>query len=314
MEGVIDAEMRGVFTSLGGYDRCVTEFIRVTEQKIPNHVLFRFSPELQQGGLTDSGVPVYIQLLGGSPKWMAINAASVAELSPPGIDLNFGCPSKTVNRHDGGSALLREPKRVGEIVSAVRDAVDPTIPITAKIRLGFSHSDDLEAIVDSVLNAGADELCIHARTKKDGYKPPPHWQEVQRVASKAKSANTPLTINGDVWCADSATQALIASDAQHLMLGRGALRKPDLAAQIKAKCNNQTYEPRLWPAILDIVLVYLKRTQNRHPHFVGNRAKQWLGFLKVNYLDAEIAFQLIKKMKDADTVLRALEEHLAQLT
>ena len=164
MEGVVDAQMRTVLTHIGGYDRCVTEFVRVTEQLIPNHVFFRYSAELRQGGLTDNGVPVYVQLLGGSTKYMGLNAARLAKLDPPGIDLNFGCPSKTVNKSDGGSVLLREPQRVGDIVKSVRDSVDPAIPVTAKIRLGFSNSDLLHQVVDQVVSAGANELAIHART------------------------------------------------------------------------------------------------------------------------------------------------------
>ncbi len=308
MEGVIDAEMREVFTSLGGIDRCVTEFVRVTEQKIPEHVFFRFSSELKKGGVTDSGVPVYVQLLGGDAKWMAINAARVAQLAPPGIDLNFGCPSKTVNRREGGSVLLREPKRVAQIVAEVRDAVEPSIPVTAKIRLGFSHTEDLEEIAQGIFDAGASELCIHARTKEMAYKPPAHWHEIARIARSADLAAVPLTINGDIWCADSADQALKLSSAQHLMLGRGALRIPDLPSQIKAKANNVQYEPLAWSMVLEVLISYLSRSKNQHPHFVGNRAKQWLGFLKVNYGEAEFAFQKIKKLKDAGEVLNALDQ------
>ena len=73
MEGVIDHEMRRVLTQQGGYDRCVTEFIRVNDQLIPEHVFRRFSPELETGGTTASGVPVYLQLLGGNAKSMAVS-------------------------------------------------------------------------------------------------------------------------------------------------------------------------------------------------------------------------------------------------
>lgn len=306
MEGVIDAQMREVFTSLGGLDRCVTEFVRVTEQKIPEHVFFRYCPELLSGGVTESGVPVYTQLLGGNAKWMAVNALRVSKLNPPGIDLNFGCPSKTVNKREGGSVLLKEPSRVSEIVAAVRDAVDPSIPVTAKIRLGFSHMDDLERIVEGVRTAGASELCIHARTKEMAYKPPAHWHEVARVASLSGPRGIPIIINGDIWCADSARQAIDDSSAQHLMLGRGALRTPDLAAQISASAKQKKYKALSWSQVLEVFIKYLSRSNNQHPRFVGNRAKQWLGFLKVTYPEAESAFQVIKKLQDEKDVMRAL--------
>ncbi len=306
MEGVIDAEMRAVFTALGGFDRCVTEFVRVTEQRIPDHVFLRFCPELHAGGVTSSGVPVYLQLLGGDPKWMAVNAMRAEKLEPAGIDLNFGCPSKTVTRREGGSVLLREPNRVGDIVAAVRDAVDPSVPVTAKIRLGFSHTDDLEDIVERVIRAGATEVCVHARTKEDRYKPPAHWHEVRRVSGLTDAARVPLTINGDIWSVDLAGRALAESGAQHIMLGRGALRSPDLALQIKQHQQNVSYNSMPWNAVLTMLITYLTRSTNLHPKFVGNRAKQWLGFLLVTYPEAKDAFQSIKTLKEYDEVLREL--------
>lgn len=307
MEGVVDAEMREVFTSLGGLDRCVTEFVRVTEQRIPEHVFLRYSPELLTGGKTSSGVPVYTQLLGGSAKWMAVNAKRLEKLSPLGIDINFGCPSKTVNKREGGSVLLKEPQRVKDIVMAVRDAIDPATPVTAKIRLGFSHTNDLEEIVEGVVEAGATELCIHARTKEMAYKPPAHWQELKRVVTCTTQGKVPLIVNGDIWSPDTAKNALNESGAQSLMLGRGLLRTPDLAMQIKAVSQAKVYTPLTWSQVLEVLVTYLSRSTNQHPNFVGNRAKQWLGFLKVTYQEAEATFQLIKKLKDAQDVLRALD-------
>ena len=98
MEGVIDHTMRELLTSLGSVDRCVTEFVRVSDRLLPPRVFRRLCPELDRGGVTAAGVPVYVQLLGGQPGVVADNAARAAELGAPGIDLNFGCPAKTVNR------------------------------------------------------------------------------------------------------------------------------------------------------------------------------------------------------------------------
>ena len=74
MEGVVDAIMREQLTAIGGYERCVTEFVRVSQTVLPKRVFFRYAPELRQGGLTASGVPVYLQLLGSDPELMAANA------------------------------------------------------------------------------------------------------------------------------------------------------------------------------------------------------------------------------------------------
>lgn len=300
MEGVVDAQMRSVLTHIGGYDRCVTEFVRVTEQLIPNHVFFRYSSELHQGGLTDSGVPVYVQLLGGSAKYMGLNAARLAKLDPPGIDINFGCPSKTVNKSDGGSVLLREPQRVGDIVKSVRDSVDPAIPVTAKIRLGFSNSDLLHEVVEQVVSGGANELAIHARTKEDRYKPPAYWSLVKSVSD---GINIPLTINGEIWSQADAKNALQESGCTDLMLGRGALSFPDLAKLIKSPQS-----PTLgWLEVLNIVSRYLKDSNPKHPLFVSGRAKQWLGFLQMHYPQAGDLFHQVKRLKEASDMFAAFD-------
>jgi len=299
MEGVIDFEMRDLLTQIGGYDRCVTEFVRVTDNLLPNRVFQRFCPELSNGGMTPAGVPVYLQLLGGNPKSMALNAARAQKLEPPGIDINFGCPSKTVNKSDGGSVLLKEPSRIGAIVGAVRDAVDPTIPVTAKIRLGFSNHDFLEEVVDNIITAGADEICIHARTREDGYKPPAYWSSVKQVAIKS---TIPVIINGEIWTPEDAQRARKASGCVDIMLGRSAMRCPDLALIIKADQASTQHQALNWPEILEMMLRYLHNSENRHPNFVSNRSKQWLVFLQKRYPEAAELFQRIKRLKVAEEV------------
>ena len=137
MEGVVDHLMRDMLTRVGGFDQCVTEFVRVVDQKIPKKTFYRLCPELHNGGKTPAGVPVRVQLLGQHPQWLAENAQTAIELGAPGVDLNFGCPAKTVNKSKGGAVLLKETQTLYDIVKAVRDAVPAEIPVSAKIRLGF---------------------------------------------------------------------------------------------------------------------------------------------------------------------------------
>lgn len=137
MEGVVDHLMRDMLTHVGGFDRCVTEFVRVVDQKLPNKIFYRICPELRKGGKTAAGVPVRVQLLGQHPQWLAENAKTAIELGSPGIDLNFGCPAKTVNKSKGGAVLLKETETLFEIVREVRSAVPDEHPVSAKIRLGF---------------------------------------------------------------------------------------------------------------------------------------------------------------------------------
>ena len=144
MEGLLDFVLRDILTRAGGVDRCVSEFIRVTNTVLPDRVYQRVVPEIFNGWRTSSGVLVRPQLLGSDVACLADNAASLALLNPPGIDLNFGCPAKVVNRHGGGAALLDEPELVADIVAAVRRAVPAHIPVSAKMRLGFKDDSRAE--------------------------------------------------------------------------------------------------------------------------------------------------------------------------
>ena len=141
MEGVVDEILRDVLTRVGGIDWCVTEFIRVSERLLPPSSFTKLAPELADGARTRAGTPVRVQLLGSDPLCLAENAALACELGAPVIDLNFGCPARTVNKSRGGAILLREPELLQSIVATVRRAVPAAIPVTAKMRLGYESAD-----------------------------------------------------------------------------------------------------------------------------------------------------------------------------
>jgi len=311
MEGVIDATMRALLTDLGGIDRCVTEFVRVNQLLLPPRVFRRLCPELDSGGRTAAGVPVYVQLLGGHPSPMADNAARCAELGAPGIDLNFGCPAKTVNKSDGGAILLREPERVGSIVAAVRRAVPMDTPVTAKIRLGF---EDRSRFLDNVLAiaaAGANEIAIHARTRRDGYQPPAWWDEIARAVEQV---NLPIIANGEIWSPEDARRCQLASQCQDLMLGRGALCQPDLPRLIRASQSGAAAEPMAWREIA-VILQYFFRNKRAQcePRHAAGPVKQWLGYLRHCYPQAALLFADIKRLGDPTAVSVAIDAHLATL-
>lgn len=311
MEGVVDHTLRDMLTALGGVDRCVTEFVRITDTALPRRVFLRYCPELAAGGCTPAGVPVFVQLLGGKPGPMAINAAKAAALGAPGIDLNFGCPAKTVNRNDGGSVLLREPERVQAIVGAVRDAVPGNVPVTAKIRLGYSDHHLLQAITEGVFSAGADELVIHARTKLDGYRPPAHWQHIAGVRARSP---VPVIANGEIWTLADALACRRQSGCRDLMLGRGLLACPDLARQIRAHDRNEPYQPMSWLDVTALLLQFCQVTEQAYERrYVGNRVKQWLAYLRHHYGHAEWLFQQIKRLRWPEEIDREIRRHQQDL-
>ncbi|EAQ96987.1 tRNA dihydrouridine synthase [Congregibacter litoralis] len=304
MEGVIDHTMRDLLTQLGGVDRCVTEFVRVSQELLPPRVFHRLCPELANGGCTSSGVPVYLQILGGDPSVVAENASRAAELGAPGVDLNFGCPAKTVNRSDGGSIILREPERVHRIVAATRQALPPSVPLSVKIRLGFDSSDRFLDIVSGIDAARPSELVIHARTRADGYRPPAYWEHIALARSKTR---LPLIANGEIWGVGDAKLAREKSGTRDLMLGRGVLCRPDLPRLLRAADSGVEVDALTWHEIRGYLLKYLAITlESYDARYAVNPIKQWLGYLRHYYPQAAAMFVVIKRILDPEELRLAL--------
>lgn len=299
MEGVVDHHVRELLSALGGIDICVTEFVRVNEhQRLPERVFKRLCPELNHGCKTPSGVPVRVQLLGGQPGSLAFNAAKVARMGATAVDLNFGCPAKTVNKSDGGATLLKTPERLFNIISAVRDRVPDEVPVTAKIRLGFEDRSLYLDNARAAFEAGANELVVHARSKADGYKPPAYWEYIARIREKI---SIPVIANGEIWNVEDWQRCKEQSGSEDFMLGRGALATPDLPRQIQAFSRGEEYQPLTWPQVCQLLFGYYQTTKHLYPaKYLGNRVKQWLAYLRLQYPEAGQLFENIKRLKTAE--------------
>jgi tRNA-dihydrouridine synthase C len=298
MEGVLDHSLRDVLTRVGGIDRCVSEFIRITDQLLPRRVYTRLMPELLNGSRTPAGTPVRAQLLGSDPSCLADNAALLATLQPAGIDLNFGCPAKVVNRHRGGAVLLDEPDLVHDIVAAVRRAVPAAVPVSAKMRLG--HRDDSRMIecAQAIDSAGAAELVVHARTKVHGYRPPAYWD---RVAHIRAAVALPVVANGEVWTVDDARRCMAESGCDALMLGRGLVSDPGLALALRGQTTPA------WEDLAPLLGLYKQLITPRvAPRHRGGRIKQWLNMLRRRHPEAQRAYDAVRTLQAADDIDRML--------
>ncbi|MGE0493079.1 MAG: tRNA dihydrouridine synthase [Vulcanimicrobiota bacterium] len=229
MDGITDAPMRSLQGACGAFTFAVTEFLRVTQLPIPRKVFERHVPELRHGARTLTGLPVQVQLLGGEPEAMAKSAATACRAGANGIDINFGCPAPTVNRHDGGATLLKHPQRIRAVVSAVRAAVPAEIPVSAKLRLGWDCIDEVYENAAMAAEGGASWLTIHARTRTQGYTPPVYWKPLGEVRA---ALDIPLVANGDIWTLDDFHRCQEQTGCIHFMLGRGALANPALPLQV----------------------------------------------------------------------------------
>lgn len=303
MEGVIDPIIRELFSLIGGYDQMVTEFIRVTHQLLPEKVFIKYSPELNNKGCTKHGTPVFIQLLGGQAQPLAENAALAAQLGAPGIDLNFGCPAKRVNHHDGGAVLLKQPHRLYDIIHATRKAVARNIPVTAKVRLGYEDKSLCQEIAMAVNEAGANAITIHARTKLEGYKPPAHWEYIYEMKSLIK--NMLVIANGDIWNLEDFYKCREITGCDSFALGRPAFAHPFLAQMIKNSLSGAPVNKVPWPHFKKNYLFnfYEECFSLKGEHFAASRLKQWSKFLGRQHPEAALFFEEIKRLEKHREIL-----------
>ena len=332
MEGLTDFHMRDVLTRLSRYDWCVTEFIRVTDHVHPARLFFHACPELLNDGRTAAGTPVHVQLLGSDVEMLAANAALAVTLGAPAIDLNFGCPAKKVNNHGGGAVLLDTPEAVHAIVAAVRRAVPAHIPVSAKMRLGVKDRSRMIENAQGIEAAGAQWLTVHARTKEDGYRPPAHWEAIAEIRAQV---NMRVIANGEIWTPEDAQRCRDISGCDDLMLGRGAVTRPDLAGLVRGDGKALS-----WPEAVVAQLQFLAHMESATrvravpstlvlaaegaplqpgiTPFSGEetgrwtergavgRYKQWLGMQTRGYAEAVPVFEQVKRLKTLTEIRRVL--------
>lgn len=319
--------MRALQGACGAFTFAVSEFVRVSSEPVPAKVFLRAVPELLCGGLTVTGMPVQVQILGGDPERMALTALAACAAGAKAIDINFGCPAKTVNRNDGGASLLKHPLRIRDIVAAVRATVPAAIPVSAKLRLGWDCSDSICENAHMAAEGGASWLTIHARTRAQGYAPPVDWQAVGRVRA---TLNLPVVANGDIWSLDDFSRCREETGCRHFMIGRGALANPALPTQIAAELGINIYgtprygDPELpvevsgaadgrggrapgeadWARLLRALVHYADLCQMPPTYPPVMRMKQWLKLAHLH--GAFAAFDSIKRAETVDELLASI--------
>ena len=246
MAGVTDASFRAVCRRYGA-EYTVSEMVCAKamcyEQRKKGDV-----DESKSGALatvTPEELPMAVQIFGSEPEIMAEAAKMIEECSykgcvstvaPSAIDINMGCPVKKITSNGEGSALMKDPELCGRIVEAVKGAV--SIPVTVKIRAGWDKSTiNAVDVAKIVTNAGADAICVHARTREQLYAP---GIDLSVIAAVKDAVSVPVIGNGDIYTADDAIKMIKETSCDGIMVGRGALGNPWLFSAINAAMNGES--------------------------------------------------------------------------
>jgi nifR3 family TIM-barrel protein len=186
--------------------------------------LVRLDPRTLQYLEYEEGMrPIGAQLCGSKPEIAAESARILADKGFNSIDLNCGCPVDKVTKDGSGSGLLKRPERIGEILSNILSAV--RIPVTVKIRAGWDLNQiNCEEIVRIAEAAGAHAICVHGRTRAQGYKGPANRDYIRRCK---QAARTILVIgNGDIFDAESAESMFQETGCDGILVARGTMGQP----------------------------------------------------------------------------------------
>lgn len=236
MEGITDITFRKMIRACGGCGLTVTEFVNCEG-------LTRDVERVWEKTRCDNdGGPSSVQIYGRIPENIARAAAMCEARGAQIIDLNLGCPAKKVVSGNAGSALMREPELCRQIFHAVKSAIK--IPMTVKMRLGWSEgSMNVQEIAHIAESEGASLVAVHARTREEAYRGHSRWHLVRPVVEQL---HIPVVINGDILTREDAKNALEASGAAGIMIGRGMLRNPWLMLQIAQDLDGgDIFEPTL---------------------------------------------------------------------
>ena len=311
MQGLLDPVMRRLLTDIGGYSECVTEFVRITHTLHSRATWRRHMPEIDHGCRTHAGTPCTLQLLGSDPDNMAANAQAAVAAGARKIDLNFGCPAPTVNKHQGGAILLREPERIRQIVSTVRQRLPENIPLTAKMRLGYEDGSRALECAQAIAQGGASALAVHARTKIEGYRPPAHWEQIAPIR---QALSIPVIANGDVFSLADYLAIRQTSGCDDVMIGRGAVMRPDLARQIKQHLRGEPVQAAAFNAeIMDWIRLFFDLCLAHEPQgkYAVARLKQWLGMMKKASPEAAQLFAAVRTLREASEIQCVLQDFQA---
>jgi tRNA-dihydrouridine synthase B len=289
MAGVTDKPFRMLCKKMGAG-------LCVSEMTISDPKFWRTSKSLHRMDHSDEPSPISVQIAGTDPKQLAEAAQFNVDHGAQIIDINMGCPAKKVCNVLAGSALMRDEKRVAEILSATVKAV--RVPVTLKIRTGWSpDSRNAIAIARIAEDCGIQSLAVHGRTRQDFYT---GLAEYDTMAEVKQALSIPVVANGDISDPLKAKFVLDYTKADALMIGRAAQGRPWIFRHIQHYLQTGELLPDPPVAfIAETLLDHLRHLHEFYGELQGVRiARKHLGWYSA---EQENAVEFRARVNKADT-------------
>lgn len=224
MADVTDAAFRRIIAKYGKPDITWTEFVSADGLCLaPEEGRQKLLKDLEY---TESERPILAQLFTSKPEHMEKAAALAHELGFDGVDINMGCPNRSIEKQGAGAAHIKDPKSAQEVIYAAKEGAKD-LPVSVKTRLGY-NKDELEGWLPKILETNVAAVTIHTRTRKEMSKVPARWERVKRAVEIRNdlSPHTFILGNGDALSIEDAKEKVVETGADGVMLGRAIFGNP----------------------------------------------------------------------------------------
>jgi nifR3 family TIM-barrel protein len=252
--------------------------------------------------MDESERPIAQQIFGSDVESFVIAAKRIEELMHPDIiDINMGCPvPKIAVRSQAGSALLKNPEKIGEIVRAVVETV--RVPVTVKIRSGWDENNINCVEVAKIIEAsGASAITLHARTRSQGYSGKADWSLIKQVK---EAVNIPVFANGDCRSREDYLKIMEITKADGVMIGRAAVGNPEIFAQVLG----EKVKPNKLAQIKEHYETLMKYFPEKY--VVKSLRAHLAGYLSGEYKNSKLLVELLK-IEKYDEIIAKLGNFLA---
>jgi nifR3 family TIM-barrel protein len=292
MAGLTHAALRLIISGFGGVGLLSTEMLSARRLPTENP---RVSPYLIR---TKEDKLLSYQLLTSTADEIRSAVDALHALQADAIDLNMGCPASAVGKFGAGVRLMEQPGNVRRMVAEARKRTH--LPLTAKIRLGIGEEGNLTDFCRMLQDEGIDMLAVHARFTHESFARTPHWE---RIAKVKEWLTIPIIANGGIFSVADARRCLSISNADGLMLGRGAAIRPWLFAEIgRAVFGCAVAEPAVsLPAVYED---FLRNLEVFRPQYRLGRLKEFTHYFARNY---RFGHYLASRVQSSSTVTEARE-------